>query len=109
MTATQSFGAHAFDLVARGTIVLHQLIADGKGDEPEADAVRDSLDAPLASLSKSERERARMLSEDLYSLTEVKPDRILKTVSADVQAGFQAIYTAKQRRQWDVVLNLIRK
>ena len=109
MAATQSFGAHAFDLVARGTIVLHQLIADGKGDEPEADAVRDSLDAPLASLSKSERERARMLSEDLYSLTELKPDRVLKAASADAQASFQAIYNAKQRRQWDVVLDLIRK
>jgi len=109
MTATQSFGAHAFDLVARGTILLHQLIADGKGDEPEADAVRDSLDAPLASLSMSERERARMLSEDLYSLTEMKPDRELKAASADTQAGWQAFYNAKQRRQWDVVLDLIRK
>ncbi len=109
MTATQSFGAHAFDLVARGMIVLHQLIADGKGDEPEADAVRDSLDAPLASMSKSERERARMLSGDLYSFTELKPDRVLMVANAEAQAGFQAIYNAKQRRQWDVTLDLIRK
>lgn len=109
MTATQSFGSHAFDIVARGTIVLHQLIADGKGDEPEADAVRDSLDAPLASLSKSERERARMLSGDLYSFTELKPDRALMVANAEAQAGFQAIYNAKQRRQWDVALDLIRK
>ena len=66
------------DQVARGTILLHQLIADGKGDDSEADAIRDSLDAPLASLSKIERERARMLSEDLYSLTDLKPKRELK-------------------------------
>jgi len=45
----------------------------------------------------------------LYSLNELKPDRILKAASADAQAGFQAIYNAKQRQPWDFALDLIRK
>jgi tetratricopeptide (TPR) repeat protein len=109
MTTTQSFGEHAFDIVARGTIVLHRLIADGKGDEPQADAVRDSLDAPLSGMSQSERERARLLSEDLYSLSELAPDRGLKPLTPSAQIAFQEIYDAKQQRRWDVVLDIIRK
>ena len=109
MTTTQSFGEHAFDLVARGTIVLHRLIAAGKGDEPEADAVRDSLDAPLSGMSKSERERARLLSEDLYSLSELAPDRELKPLTPSAQIAIQEIYNAKQQRRWDLVLDMIRK
>jgi len=56
-----------FRLVEKGLIELHQLLKQGLEDSEEAEAIRDSLDAPLDALSPSEMERAQQLSEDLYS------------------------------------------
>ncbi len=53
--------------VERGVRELHALIAEGKEDSPEADAIRDATDGPWESLSEAERQRIRNLSEALYS------------------------------------------
>ncbi len=45
--------------MVRGVRELHRLIAEGKDDSPEADAIRDSTDAPWESLSEIERRRVR--------------------------------------------------
>jgi len=47
---------------------LHELIRAGQGDGPEADAVRDSLDAPWEQLLPEEAARLDGLSGDLYML-----------------------------------------
>lgn len=59
--------------MVRGTRELHQLLAQGKDDSAEADAIRDRTDGPWQALSEVERSRVRNLSEDLYSLTEPSP------------------------------------
>ena len=59
----------------RGTHALHRLIAEGKDDSPEADAIRDASDAPWEALSETERDRARWVAEDLYSIYEEPPAR----------------------------------
>src|SRR4029077_14120939 len=56
--------------MVRGTRQMHQLLAAGKEDAPEADAIRDATDGPWEALSEVERNRVRNLSEDLYSLVE---------------------------------------
>jgi len=53
-----------------GVRELHILIAEGKDDSPEADALRDATDAAWESLSETERRWVRKLSEDLYTLRE---------------------------------------
>jgi len=60
----------SFLAMVRGVRELHLLMAEGKEDSPEADAIRDATDAPWESLSEIERRRVRTLSEDLYSLLE---------------------------------------
>src|SRR5437764_5260556 len=50
----------------RGTHELHRLIAEGKEDSPEAEAIRDASDGPWEALSETEPNRARWVAEDLY-------------------------------------------
>ncbi len=57
------FGSPIFNLVAKGLVALHRLIKEGKDDSPEADSIRDTLDAPLKALSRIEKDRAQWLSE----------------------------------------------
>ena len=56
------------ELVPR-TVQLHYLIAAGKCDSDEADAVRDEMDTPWLRATEREREIASGLSEDLNGLT----------------------------------------
>ena len=70
MNAHVPFGNASFTRVAKGLVALHRLIKDGKDDSPEAESVRDALDAPLKALSRVEKDRAQWLSEDLYSISE---------------------------------------
>jgi tetratricopeptide (TPR) repeat protein len=47
---------------------LHRMIAEGRGDSDEADALRDEMDRPERQLSYEEMERLGGLSADLYML-----------------------------------------
>jgi tetratricopeptide (TPR) repeat protein len=60
----------AYQVYARLTLALHNLIAQGKGDSSEAEAVADELDAPWHHMNERERARVRGLSRDLYALAE---------------------------------------
>jgi hypothetical protein len=58
---------------------LHELIAAGKGDTANADAVRDEMDAPWRSLGSAEQELAGGLSEDLYAISDHGPRAVAMT------------------------------
>jgi hypothetical protein len=87
---------------------LHDLIAKGQGDEPEADAVRDEMDGPWHALTEAEQERLGGLSEDLYALAERNPRSVSmspqerQTWGNDFRAAFEA-------GDWDRALVLLRR
>jgi tetratricopeptide (TPR) repeat protein len=109
MPQPQGFGSPAFDHVARGTIRLHKLIAEGRGDEPEADEVRDALDGPIAVLTPEERTRAQFLSADLYSLSKVQSDHEQLPMNPHARAKLKAVVQARDAGQWDKALALLRR
>lgn len=92
--------------VVRGTHALHRLIAEGKDDSVEAEAIRDASDGPWQTLSEKERKRARLLGEDLYSLNEVPFLR--QALTSEAQAGLNQVYQERQRGEWDRSLELLR-
>src|SRR5947209_3983723 len=61
---------------ARITRQLHDLIAQGKGDSEEAEALADLGDKPWYAMADREQERMRGLSIDLYALREGGPKRV---------------------------------
>ena len=93
--------------MVRGTRELHQLLAAGKDDSPEADALRDATDGPWEALSELERTRLGNLSEDLYSL--VEPPPAPQPMNPQTQAKFNEIDEARQRGEWDRALDLLRQ
>src|SRR2546423_1356575 len=103
MVAHPAFGSPSFKLVAKGLVELHRLIKDGKDDSPEAESVRDALDTPLKALNRTEKERAQLLSEDLYSVSEPS---VATTQEMNPQAQLQLneAFEARQSREWDRAL-----
>ena len=97
----------SFLAMARGVRELHLLMAEGKDDSPEAEALRDATDAPWESLSEIERRRVRNLSEDLYSLHEpVSP--VLPT-NPQAQPKLGDAVEARKQGDWDRALDLLRR
>jgi hypothetical protein len=87
---------------------LHDLIAKGKGDDPEADAVRDDMDAPWHAMTEAEQERMGGLSEDLYALVESNPRSV--KMSAEERSNWgQEFGAAFESGDWDRVLLLLRR
>ena len=99
----------SFRLIAKGLIELHRLIMAGKVDSPEAESVRDALDAPLKALSRSEKERAQWLSEDLYSVSEAPAATSQKEINSQALQQLNEAIEAKQRGEWDQALKLLRQ
>lgn len=93
--------------MVRGTRELHQLLGAGKDDSPEADAIRDATDGPWEALSEIERNRARNLAEDLYSLAEPPPSA--QPMNPQAQAKLTEAFEARQRGEWDRALDLLRR
>jgi hypothetical protein len=87
MSATQSAGRSPARTYARLLRKLHALIAEGKGDSSEAEAVSEQMDEPAQALTAEERERLSGLSEDFYALAE--------------GAGQPVALSSEERRQWD--------
>jgi tetratricopeptide (TPR) repeat protein len=96
----------SYQAMVRGTRELHQLLAAGKDDSPEADAIRDATDGPWEVLSEVERNRVRNLSEDLYSL--IEPPPAPQPMNPQAQAKLSEAFEAKQRGEWDRALALLR-
>jgi hypothetical protein len=95
--------------MAQGLVELHRLIKEGKDDSPEAESVRDALDAPLKALSPNEKERAQWLSEDLYSVSEPPAASRQKEMDPQAQLHLVEAIEAKRREEWDRALKLLRK
>lgn len=55
------------------TLKLHLLGREGKGETPEADALREESEGPWRAMTEGEREEARRYSGDLDASTEVSP------------------------------------
>src|SRR5437588_5780470 len=109
MIVEPTFGSSSFKLVAQGLIALHRLIKEGKDDSPEAESIRDALDAPLKALNRIDKERARSLSEDLYSVSEPPALATQKEMNPQAQQQFNEAIEARQRREWDRALALLRR
>ncbi len=92
----------------RGLRELHHLTAQGRQDSPEADAVRDAMDGPWEALTDVEKRRLSGLSEDLYSITDPAP-AVVKEPNPQVQARLIDVSEARQRGEWDRVLELLRR
>jgi tetratricopeptide (TPR) repeat protein len=89
----------------RGLLRLHQLDVDERSESDEAEAVRDSLEAPWSLMSTSERERIKGLSADLYGISDPA------TTVAPTNESQRAILEAMEARKlgnWDESLGLIR-
>jgi hypothetical protein len=108
MIAHPSFGSPSFKLVAKGLVALHLLGKDGKDDSPEAESIRDAMDAPLKALNPIEKERAQWLSEDLYSVSEPFPSSTQKEMNPQAQQHLVEAYEAQKRLEWDRALALLR-
>jgi tetratricopeptide (TPR) repeat protein len=108
-TAHPPFGGPSFKLVAKGLVALHQLIKEGKDDSPEAESVRDALDAPLMALNAAEKKRAQWLSEDLYSVSEPAAGTVQKDLSPQAQQQLNEALEARQAGEWDLALTLLRR
>src|SRR5437588_9078060 len=109
MGAHSPFGSPSFRLVAKGLVELHRLGKDGKDDTPEGDYIRDALDAPLDALNQNEKERAQWLSEDLYSVSEPVVEPSQKEMDSQAQQELNAAIEARQSREWDRALALLRR
>src|SRR5262249_25640748 len=109
MIRQSMFGSPSFKLVAKGLVALHRLIKEGKDDSSEAESIRDALDAPLKALNASERERAQWLSEDLYSISEPHAGTTLKEMNLQAQQQLNEALEARQSREWDRALALLRQ
>jgi tetratricopeptide (TPR) repeat protein len=110
MVTPPYFGSPSFNLVAKGLLELHRMIKDGKDDSPEAEFVRDALDAPLNALNRIEKERAQWLSEDLYSVSEPATETTPRELIPQAQQQlYEEANEARKNREWDRALMLLRR
>jgi hypothetical protein len=87
---------------------LHDLIAKGQGDDLEAEAIRDEMDAPWYALTEAEQQRMGGLSEDLSALAEKNPRSVTMSAEERRQWG-QAFGAAFDAGDWDRALVLLRR
>ena len=108
MTMRTQSDSEAFRIVVQGVLELHGLEMAGRDESTDAERVRDSLDAPLAAVSNAEKERARWLSEDLYSISEPIPESAPRAANPQVQQSLAEAIGARHKGQWDEALTLLR-
>ena len=85
---------------------LNQLIGEGKGDDDEADAVRDEMDFLYRKLTREERDRLSGLSADLYMLLD---DEIFERFDGTQEELRAALQDAWKKQEWETLLKLLRK
>ncbi len=87
---------------------LHDLVAAGLGDSPEAEALREEMEAPERMLGAAELEHLNGLSADLYSLTDdeiYEPEPVCRTAD-ELRAAIQVAWA---NRDWPRLLKLLRE
>ena len=96
----------AFDESVRLLLALHELIASGKGDDAEADDIRDQMDEPWYEMTPFERDLVNDLSADLYTIGHRHPDTISGVEKHSMDDDFN---TAVQQGHWTRVLSIVRE
>jgi hypothetical protein len=92
---------------ARLLVKLHGLLADGKGDTDEADAIRDQMDEPGYVLTAEQDNRLGCLSADLYALAEGGAKPVAASPAEQIQWA-KDLKQAHIEENWDRVLELLR-
>ena len=92
----------------RALLALHRLWLDGKGESPEADAVRDATDGHWELLSEVERKRLRGLSEDSNSIEVRRPGQTPIQVNSQTQTRLVDALECRRKGEWDRALDLLR-
>ena len=100
------FGNSYFVKLEELTRQLHHLIADGKCDTEEADAVRDKMDTPWLRLNGEERECLNGLSADLYMLSNEEVFEPLDRSKAQLASELESALCCER---WTEALALLRK
>lgn len=90
----------------RLTLALHVLIRAGRGDDDEADQVREQMVDIWETLSPEHRALLDNLSGDLFMLA---GDEVLETGEALSSSFAQAMKDAWQRQDWVAILALLRR
>lgn len=89
----------------------HALIAEGRGDGPEAEALADRMDGPWYAMTSQEQDRLGGLSEDLYALRVGNPKQVV--LSEDKLAAWRQramdVYRGVQRGTIDPALEFFRQ
>jgi hypothetical protein len=109
MAADPPVGSAHFWRVANGLLDLHRMIKEGKEDSPEADAIRTALDEALAALDDVERERAKWLSDDLYSIHSPAPTKPDQPLASLVEDQLKKVREARKNAEWDQALQILRE
>ena len=109
MAPRTPFGSKSFAQVARGLVAIHGLIRAGTDESPEAESIRDSLDAPYKVLTPTERYRAQWLSEDLYSISNSPDGGTPQEPSLQAQLQLVEAIEARRNSEWDQALLLLRQ
>ena len=78
---------------------LDEIIAEGNGDGPEADAVRNQMEEPWYAMTEGEQHLLDLLSADVRTLWKVPRPR--QPPTAEARAGFDA---ALRTEDWREVL-----
>jgi hypothetical protein len=89
----------------RAILQLHRMWQEGKGESPEADALRDATDGHWEHLTDIERKRLQGLSQDLN----VSGDAYaLEPMTAVGQAKLVQAGEARHGGDWDCALEILR-
>jgi tetratricopeptide (TPR) repeat protein len=83
------------------------MLRAGLDETAEADALRDSLDAPWHLLTEEERERINGLSADLYSLSD--PPALFRPQNPQAKSKWDSARAAAGQRRFDEALALARR
>jgi hypothetical protein len=67
------------------------------------------MDAPWNALNNTEMERAQWLSEDLYSVSEPPAATTQREMNPQAQQQLNEAFEARQNREWDRALALLRR
>src|SRR6266404_4562620 len=95
---------------ARLLVEMHRLIAQGKGDSAEAEALADRMDASWYAMTAREQSRMRGLSSDLHALRENNTKRV--DMTPDQLAAWQhaaRAYTPGEILDADAALDFWRR
>src|SRR5437773_9116414 len=88
---------------------LHRLIAAGRGDSPEAEAVSERMELPEADLSRDELQRLKGLSADLYMLQDDEVCEPLPESERTRERLGATLKEAWEQQDWPRALALLRK